>query len=104
MAVYICRIHGRTGAVTVCSHIAKNVSEKKKLPKLIIASFYFGDFAGNPDAPIIEKLGYCPICVEKYGFPAESRELSENEFEDMSEKDFKGVCVECFSKLKEIKF
>ncbi len=102
MAVYFCDIHGRTGAVTVCSHIEKDVTEKKKLSKIIIASFDFGNFAGNPDAPMIEKLGYCPICVEQYGFPSESSELSENEFEIMARKDFKGVCVECFGKVREM--
>ncbi len=120
MAIINCEIHGRSGCYSVCPHIIEAKLDNTKIEKVITMSFYFGDFAGNPNAPMTFSDHYCQKCVEIYGFPEESHQFSEEnvsedeldkKFEYTSDK-FKLVCGNCYvdfmneakiSKSKEVK-
>ena len=96
VGVCLCERHGRAGLADVCHHIALAVSSRVTPPEVITAEFNFGDFAGIPDAPMILSLRYCQSCVEDFGFPPESRELPDTEFDTMAGKGlFTGTCASC---------
>jgi hypothetical protein len=45
-------------------------------------------------------FGYCRKCVEEEGFPRESRDISEAEFERMNDRDSgHPVCWKCLEPL-----
>lgn len=74
--------------------------------------FYFGDFAGNEEAPMIYPFNYCEKCVGTYDFPKEDYQFSEEnlsieefdkKFEFVCDK-FKLVCCNCYEDfMKEAK-
>jgi hypothetical protein len=107
MAVIICEIHGRSGCYAVCSHIAEDKRKTQKPEKLITMSFYFGNFAGNPECPMTYYFTYCPKCVEQFNFPEESFQFSEEnssdeeldkKFEFVGDK-FGMICCNCFEEF-----
>ncbi len=107
MAVIICEIHGRSFCYAVCPHIIEDKQHNRKLEKLITMSFYFGDFAGNPDNPMTYPFNYCQKCVGLHNFPEEEYQFSEEnlsvdefdkKFEFVSDK-FKLVCCNCYEEF-----
>ena len=88
MAIIICEIHGRSGCYAICPHIDEDKRNNQKPEKLITMSFYFGDFAGNPECPMTYPFTYCPKCVEEYNFPKENYQFSEENLsvEKLAEK------------------
>jgi hypothetical protein len=96
VGVCMCERHGRAGLADVCYHIALAVSTRVTPPEVIIAEFNFGNLAGIPDAPMIFLLKYCRSCVEDFGFPPESRELPDAEFDTMVGEGLStGTCASC---------
>src|ERR1044072_4073584 len=98
MGIVNCEKHGRSGMVTVCPHINEAVDEGSPLPNIIRAKFHFGYFGGDVNAPMTAGLDYCPICAKEFGFPLESMQLREEDFDAMTlNMRWKPVCVVCFS-------
>jgi hypothetical protein len=96
VGVCICERHGRAGLADVCHHITLAVSANMTPPEVITAKFNFGNFAGIPDAPMIFLLQYCQSCVADFGFPPESCELPDIEFDTMTGRGlFTGTCASC---------
>ena len=107
MAIINCEIHGRSGCYAICSHIDEDKRNNQKPKKLITMSFYFGDFAGNPECPMTYLFTYCPKCVEEHKFPKENQKFSceeisdeelDKKFEFASDK-FGLICCHCFEEF-----
>lgn len=80
-----CETHGRSFCYSVCPHIFEDKQNNQKPKKILTMSFYFGDFAGNKDAPMTFPFHYCEKCVELYDFPKEDYKFSE---ENLSVEEF----------------
>lgn len=107
MAVIICKTHGRSFCYAVCPHIIEDKKLNRKPKKILTMSFYFGDFAGDEDAPMTYPFNYCEKCVELFDFPNEDYQFSEEnlsvedfdkKFEFASDK-FQMVCCNCFEEF-----
>ena len=107
MAVIICKIHGRSFCYAVCSHIIEAKQSNQKPNKIITMRFYFGDFGGNADAPMMVPFNYCRKCIELYDFPKETHQFSKvnltvEEFDKKFEfacNKFEMVCCKCYEGL-----
>jgi hypothetical protein len=104
VAVVFCEIHSRSFCCAVCPHIIENKQHNKVSKHLITAEFYFGDFDGNPDYPMIYPFTYCKVCADVQGFPKADYRFSENEADESFEvfsSFFELVCGKCFDGFME---
>ena len=98
MGRFDCRLHGVTGMIFTCPHIAQNLYDQARTEKIIRADF--------PDTSDIEekfkwhkKLYYCARCVVEYDFPSANSEMPEDDFSPMYDKGFVPACWDCFKEL-----
>lgn len=102
MGVISCEKHGRSFVIDACPHIEKAVNEQTSLPKVITARFHFGYLAGDETMPLKDAKNYCLECAKEFGFPAESGDLSEDEYETMCDKiHWKPICENCYQAVKQ---
>lgn len=107
MAVIICENHGRSFCYAVCLHIVEDKQKNEKPEEIFTLSFYFGDFAGDKNAPMIFPFNYCEKCAELYDYPKEDYQFSEEnlsveeldkKFEFVSDK-FQLVYSNCYEEF-----
>lgn len=107
MAKILCKIHGASFCYSVCPHLIEDKQSNRKPGELITMSFYFGDFAGDPNCPMRFSFNYCQKCVELYNFPEKNYQFSEEnlsveEFDkkfEFASNIFELVCVECYGEF-----
>jgi hypothetical protein len=97
--ILYCEIHGRAGLLPLCEHLRQNVLQDVKPDKIITATYYFGDFFGEPNCPMIMGFLYCLDCAEKYGLPRESCASPGDEMESAPSEIIKAVCDKCFDEF-----
>jgi hypothetical protein len=99
MGLFNCDYHGDTGMTFVCSHIRRDIINRRSSNKIIQAAFPDTD---EPDEKfkVDLELHYCSECVAENSFPSEDSVLPKEKFNNFYKNEgFGPACFKCFTEL-----
>lgn len=89
-------IHGVAGLLPICQHLRQKFLADTNPGKAISVTYYFGNFFGKPNCPMIAGFVYWVDCAEQYGLPKEDSMLDGNEMASAPSEIIEGSCCKCF--------